>query len=299
MMVNKSSIIRLRLTIIFILAIILCFFTDKAKAEFDLDFEVPIPENSELLATPELRLLGQDMKGITYRSPESEYRIVKYYQNFFRKEGFEQVLDKMLPKDTARRIQFKKENFVVDIVLAPKDDGTEVGILKYSLPEGASKIEDLTFSVDDSIFSLPKGDLEGEDFEFIPRPPQSIRLSDINAADQRYVTYSTKLSVSEAVEFYKSKMYFEGWQLRQELDTGRLIEEYKKRTNKNILDSIKLKFPFKGGGNIREAMSQSYILDYEGSLGYARISIMPNIITKGKTTVVQISYSEAEHELTR
>lgn len=274
------------------------FFIPQMVFSQNPSLEIPAPEDSEVLGTQDLKLFGRQIKGTSYRSQENEESIKLFYRNFFAKEGFVEILDKMLPKDTARRLQFRKENLFVEIVLTPAEEGTDIAVATYTLPKGIEKIEDLKLTVDDSIFTgIPTQDLKGEDIEGIPRPPESVRISSIQSAGLKYATYISKILTAEIRDFYKSKMFLDGWELKNESDLSQITQDYKRLTKSKDLGLGKARYPIEGAGDVEEAVSKSYVLDYKSGRGFVKINIMPNILpTKTETAVVQLSFTQEDHE---
>jgi hypothetical protein len=168
-----------------------------------------------------------------------------------------------------------------------------VGIAKYILEEKVRKLEDLALSMNDSIFSLPKADMPGEDFSSIPRPPSGYRLSDMSGGGARYLTYTTKLSPKETRQFYVEEMGHGGWQTKSDIDMAELTANYKRLSGKKDLGLGKSRFPFEGSRDLEEVVSQGFVLEYEGEANeLAKITIMPGFFGKNPDTIVQIAYSE-------
>lgn len=269
----------------------------ESAEEVGLDFEVPPPENSELLDTPSLKLFNTDLKGSTYESQENPYRIMAFYGNFFSLQGFKKTLDTTMPGGKVSRIQFRKQNLVVDIALTPKQGGTDVGIMKYILPEKVSKLEDMALSVNDSVFVLPKADMPGEDLASISRPPSSVRIADMKSGGTKYLTYTTKLPMPELREFYKDEMKYGEWQPKSDIDMAALVANYKKLSGKSDLGLGKSRFPVQGSRDLEEVASQGYVLEFtSGASESVRITIMPGFFGKNPDNIVQIAYSEENNE---
>lgn len=265
--------------------------------EVGLNFEVPPPENSELLDTPSLKLFNTDLKGATYKSQENLYRITAFYGNFFNQQGFKKTLDTTMPGGKISRIQFRKQNLVVDIVLTPKQGGTDVGIAKYILPEKVSKLEDMALSMNDSVFILPKADMPGEDLDSIPRPPSSVRIADMRGAGTEYLTYTTRLPMPELREFYKGAMKHGEWQPKSEIDMAELTANYKRLSGNTDLGLGKSRFPFQGSRDLEEIVSQGYVLEFTSGVNESvRITIMPGFFGRDPDNIVQIAYSEESDE---
>jgi len=286
-------------TAVFIIVALALFFGGQIAFAQNASLEIPPPdEDSELLGTQNLKLFGRQIKGTSYRSQEREESIISFYRNFFAKEGFVEILDKMFPQKVSRRTQFRKGNLFIEIILTPTKEGTDVAVATYTLPKGVEKIEDLKLNVNDSIFTgIPAEDIKGEDLEGIPRPPESVRISSMQVAGLKYATYISKIPIEEIRQFYKSKMFMDGWELKNESDVAQIARDYKRITKKKDLGLGKARFPIEGAGDVEEAISRSYILDYKSGRGFVKINIMPNILpTKTETAVVQISFTQEDDE---
>jgi len=262
------------------------------NAEDGLDIEIPEPENSQVATANNFRLAGRNINGVGYKSQESLYRIEAYYNNFFSKEGFKRVLNTSIGGTKTKRLQFRKENLVVDIVLTPKEDGTEVGIAKYTLPENVKRIEDLPLSLGDSLLALPKKDSKGKDPDSVPRPPESTRLPSINFGAEVYYTYFSKSSVAEVNEFYKREMPLSGWEMAKEIDMNQLSSDYKRITGKEDFGLGKGRYFLGGEVDLAQAASNSYILDFVDGDNIAKITISPNALAKNEGSIVQILLNE-------
>jgi len=310
--------------VIIVVTLVLLLSSVWAEDEVGIDFVVPAPENSEKIDTFTLKLRGQDVSGVVYKSEDNRFDVANYYSDFFRDEEFDNVLDEkmpdmvppesiakpenasllkggnikdkvmeLLPRSKIRRMQFKKDQLVVEVALTAADDGTDVGIAKYLLPIGVANLDELPMSTEDTFFDMPKEDLEGEDLSDVPRPPDSVRLSNMNIGKQTYVTYTTELSLDEALEFYERMMELEGWDLTSSFKAGDMLDKYKKMSgSKKGFKLGKLRFPFSGSRDLDKAFYQTYTLNFTNDYEFVKITIMPNIISSEEGAVVQIVYSE-------
>ena len=283
-----------KLVSIFILGLLALFLMRTPGFALGINFEVPAPENSEIVDTHHFTMFGRDVVGTAYKSDDDERTIESFYQIFFRNNGFKKMSNRKVTGTVARRMQFKKENLVVEVAIFPSEEGTDVAVAKYTLPEGVSKIEDLPLSISDTFFPMPKEDAEGEDLEMVSRPPDSIRMGNFSVEDRTYVTYATELTIFEALDFYRDEMNFEGWELVQEMDTGKLLSDYKEVTGKSGLNLGKVNSLIQGMGNVNQAMASSFILDFAGPEGFVKITIMPNVLPMDQATVVQITHATEE-----
>lgn len=280
---------------ILILTALSLFFVSLVSAETDLSFTVPGPPQSKPLGSQPLRIGGREILASAFESQEEKSHIVDYYQDFFKEQDFKQLSDKPIFKTTTRQMRFKKEDLVVDVYLSAQEEKTEVVVAKYLQPEGAPDLENSPLSVKDSFFSLPTQDAPGEDLRFIPRPPESLRLSSIKLDQGKniFLTYMTPLSVEQAKDFYKLNMPYQTWLIQRDMPTGELVEDYKKATGKK---SLGMYSAFSDAENFDSVVHDGYLLDFKSGFGSASITIFPNFIDKKLGSVVQIVYLEGKNE---
>ncbi|MFC1704659.1 hypothetical protein ACFL1E_07795 [Candidatus Omnitrophota bacterium] len=290
---------------------------------------VPAPKGSIPGKAHNVELGDIVLETMSYSCEENRYDVAAFYKAFFREQGFQETLDQVMSAgidiDTlfkeqkmaflisensrdfkaavervreigeetkSRRLQYKKQQQVVDVLLAPSDIGTDIAIAKYVLPKESSRLEDAVLSIG-ALFKLPKRDAGGEDLAVVPRPPESVRLGTLPFGRQTYVTYSTKLSILEAVEFYRDAMPYEGWELTKEIDMGKVMQTYRKMTGKRMKVGA-LRIPLRGAARLDLSLRTTFVLEFTGRYGSAEITIMPSIIAGNPDSMVQIIYSEGD-----
>lgn len=271
------------------LVIILLLLTRGGYSQVGLDFEVPLPPDSELKGTKVFQLGGHAVNALLYSSKEEYSAIVQYYQSALEGLGFQRIMNERDRKTEGRLLRFRKDDLVISIALTPKFGSTEVVIAKYVQPEGAPEPEKWRPSWKDSLFALPKQDLPGEDVRFIPRPPESVRWLSRVTSSQAQLIYSTSLSVNEAREFYRSRMSQDGWVLQRETATAETINSYQRQTGKSFL---RAENPLADGENLNSVIQDSYLLHFKGSSGSIRITVFPNFVDRKNGAVVEIKYAQ-------
>ena len=303
--------------IIVILSIAIFFLSGISSAEkIGLDFNVPGPPAGEEIDTTSFTFGGGQIQAIAYESPKNQYEIAMYYDNFFKEKGFRKLLDGdvleeemqkiksggqdlrgllggKMPEIDIRKIRFKKDELVIDVMLSSKKQTvTDVIIAKHLQPAGAPSLEERKLSIyDDTFVRLPKEDLAGEDLRIIPRPPESIRWNRIDRGRQTILSYASPLSVDELSGFYRRNMPYQAWELQEEMSTGDMAVDYQKATGGKKLNFTS---PFADGENLNKIVDDGSFLDFKGRFGSARIMIFPNFIDRKEGSVIQIIYKEED-----
>lgn len=303
--------------ILFFFSVVYAAFVLAAE-QVTLDFVVPAPPNSKSENTPPIKIAGREILTAAYQSEDNQYPIANFYERFFRNNGFKQVLDRKipdelpqfknrqevpvpgnlpqfkygqdesLPKMALRQIRYKRDEVVVDLYLSAADKGTYVSIMKYLQKEGEPNLEDSKLSVTDSLkFDLPTQDYPGEDISVVPRPPQSVRLAIVAKGKLSFLTYSSPLSIEEIKDFYKIKMPSQAWELKNEIGP-------EQRLNAAGKADINIPAPFLDGEDFKQAVNDSFSLDFNGRYGEANITILPNFVDRKLGSLVQVIYSEPE-----
>ncbi len=260
-------------------------------------FRVPPPEGAELKDSRDYNLGNVAVKAYLYKTNQNSYAVAQYYQNFFRDNDFESVLDKQFERRQERILRFKKDNLIVGLVVKPAFPGTEVTIAKYLQPESGPSLEEQLSSLKNSpLFSIPKEDQSGEDLKFIPRPPRSIRWSSKSSERNSVLVYATDLPLEELKDFYRESMQDKGWQLANEMATQDAISGYKKLTGKdpNISGMDQLNDIVSDAENFKGVVSDSYVLDFRGPYGRAKVIMFPNFVDRKLGNIVNISYTAGE-----
>ena len=100
--------------------------------------------------------------------------------------------------------------------------------------------------------ALPERDMPGKDLLFVPRYPQSVRIQTIEAEKSQEVrlTYYTRDSLAQVLDFYRQFMKVEYWELVKEVDFQELAESAElPREVSQAMQQLKLtgkEFSFKG-----------------------------------------------------
>ncbi|TRZ95617.1 hypothetical protein D4R78_03055 [bacterium] len=264
--------------------------------DYDLDFEPALPVDTQKINSQELRLVGRDMQAATYASQKDRYALTDYYNTVMQKEGFKKLSDQFDERDSSRTLKYQKDELmvVIRIFLAPKEKDkaqeTRIGMLKYLQPKDRPPLEKSRISFKDTNMQLPKQDIPGEDPQFIPRPPQSIRLVGRGTAGVSTYSYTTPLSVQGAVDFYKMHMSGTYWQIQGETPTKYAAGLYKD----NILKKdFKYMLPIDDGEDLDAVINDSYSLYFQGKYGSANIIIYPNLVDRKLGSIVFINFTKA------
>lgn len=276
---------------IFLIFCILAF-PGLAQAREGLNFKVPAPPESKMLENTqgEKKIGDKVLRGADYQSAKEQAAIIEYYQGFFEEEDFKQIQDNYLHEGAGvRRLRFKKEDLVVDLILMPNAQGTSVGIVKYLQPQGSPDLEKTLPAVSDLI-SLPQTDSEGEDLATIPRPPKSVRVQSFGLGKTIQLIYTSSLPIEEVKEFYLDQMPYAGWQIKRDAPVSQAAEAYKSKTGKNTL----VPPIFSDGENLGNVAAGAALLDFENQGEKARITIFSNFMGKESGSMVHIEYTKPD-----
>lgn len=266
------------------------FFCLYAYAETDLNFDVPLPQQATLLENKDMEFGGRQVLLGLYSSAQAGSEVSKYYKDFFEGKEFNKILDQTDTKTSRQILRFKKEDLVVSISIEPDaQGGCRIVVAKYLQPAGMPDPEQIKPSVKDSFFALPKKDVPGEDLFIIPRPPQSVRMVSMNKSGRAILLYTTTLSVSEAVDFYKDNMPDKGWKVTNITAARDAANAYKAAKNKK---SLGVESPFSDGENFEEVINDSYMMSFGGDNGKSQIVIFPNFMGRKLGSMVQITYTQ-------
>jgi len=179
---------------------------------------------------------------------------------------------------------------VVGIAIEPKENENQIVIAQYVQPKGSPPPEKTRPAWKDLLTLLPQEDQSGEDLRYIPRPPQSVRLSGINFRNQTFLTYVSKESAEQLRQFYEDEMFRLGWEMFHKASMEETVKFYKENSKKKNLAVLKLPFP---DITFENFIAGGYILYYKGYGAQAQLSIFNNN-TSGKKqgSFVQIKYVE-------
>jgi len=251
--------------------------------------DIPPPPKSKLLDTKEMTLGGRKLQGTSYLSEENEYVLAHYYQEFFRRQGFNQLLDQYIQKTTYRQLKFKRETETAEVFFVPKKEGIEVSVVEYLEPKGVPAKGDWKFSPQDLAPFSPKEDQPGEDLAIIPRPAKSVRWLSKEQGKKTHLLYVSPLSIKEARDFYKSQMEQKGWQFQKEVSTADALRLYKKNTGK----SVSLPSFMQGGGDLNQALAESCSLYFNYGQDKVEVVLFPNFLNN-EGSMAQIFYERGE-----
>jgi len=278
----------------FTLAAILavCLFFSFACAENDLSFNVPIPANSKLLDTKELQMGSRQIDTALYSSQESAAAVVAYYLDFFTQQhDFKKILDKTNAKSGRQLLRFQKDALVVSISVTGNASGTQVVIAKYLQGPGELSPEEVKPSVKDSIYALPKSDVEGKDIPGVPRPSSSVRIMSLKQGKTATVMYTTSMGVEAAVNFYRKRMPDYDWKLLRQTEAQNATAAYMKASGKKDLG---IESPFTDGEDIEQVINDSYVLSFASGPESVQVTIFPNFTSRALGSMVQVYYSAKE-----
>jgi hypothetical protein len=262
-----------------------------AHADIGLNFNVPVPPESEIIETRN-PVFGEDtaVPTVVYRSREDKDKIVKYYQDFFKKEGFSNILDKQYSTVDKELLRFRKDDLVVSVAVYIRSEETHVTIAKYLQPEGSPSPEDMKPSVEKGDFiKLPQKDAPGADLSFVPRPPESVRW--LSNEKLGTLMYLSRFTVKEVRNFYKEKLSSYGWALERDISTAESLAKYQAMAGK---DYPAIGSPFSDGEDFNSVIKESYFLNFKSQRGDLRIVIFPNFVDRQIGSMVQINYKEAD-----
>ncbi len=248
------------------------------------EISVPVPPQSERLDTHVIPLEGMKISSFLFSSKVNPDTVNKFYLNYFEKNKFEPIYDKA-EKD-GKLLRFRKEDLVVNVVITPKQGQTQVVIAQYHQPVGSPGPEELLQNWKNMQVLLPDSDVAGEDLEFIPRPPDSIRI--LYKKDKQYtlVSYVTQASTQELLNFYRYKMLGFGWEAQE---TVNMQDVFSKAEGTGAIKKIP-QLPI-AGISMEEIAQKSYILNFKSSAGKVKVSLINNSSGQGgKNSFVQISY---------
>lgn len=274
---------------IIVLGVFYCLFIQAQSLANDI--AIPEPPQSKLINTYPIRLGGADIIFTTYQSQQPEEKIIKYYQDFFKVQQFQEVTGKETDA-TKKILWFKKDSLLAQIVLANNDDMTQITTARCILPQGVEAPEELkpTWPEMMSMF-MPKEDSKGEDLTFVPRPPDSIRIGSINNKDGGCVINYTSSWLPEDVKgFYLMEMDNRGWTLKDDKSMDKVKAEYLALLGKKNLD---MEFPIPDI-SLDKLINGGSALVFNSDTGELIISVMNKGVSDrdNQGSLVQIKYKE-------
>ena len=253
---------------------------------YDLDFLVPSPDGSSAVDTKDIVMHGREVKNVLYHSNKSLIDIGRFYEDFFAARGFEKTMDNAATSGK-HLFKFQKQDLAVGLVFSSQGNQNQIVVTKYLQPPGAVGVEEETkLSVGDTFLATPKEDVPGEDLEFVPRPPDSIRWARTEAQGRINLVYGTRNSIESLVSFYGQRMSYYGWTLTKEQGMAPTVSAYENIQGVPPLPQL----PIEGAEDLKGVIRDMHLLDFSGQKGKVSISIMPNFLDRRNGSVVQIDY---------
>ncbi|MBI4707606.1 MAG: hypothetical protein HY761_06745 [Candidatus Omnitrophica bacterium] len=248
------------------------------------ELSVPVPPQSVMLDTHQTQLEGMKIMSFLFESQAEEETINKFYEDYFKKSKFEPVQDRA--GKIGRLLRFRKEDLVVNIVITPKQGKNQVVIAQYLQPQNAPGPEELLRNWKNAQGYLPKEDVAGEDLDFIPRPPESIRVLYNKNNQLTFIFYSSKESSKDLMNFYRHKMLALGWEAEEPIDMQEAYREAERLPAMKNAPQLPL-----SGITIPQLVEGGYILKFKSSSGKAEVSVFNNNYgQEGQGSFVQVSY---------
>jgi len=259
-------------------------------ADNPLEFNIPLPAGSKLLDSKQVRMSNLQVETFLYASDQDINTISNYYRGVFQEEGFTKIYDQLDTKSNRQLLRFQKDNLVVSFaVFLNKQNQANIIIAKYLQEKGELSIEEAKPSVNDTLFAFPTEDVPGVDY--LPRPPQSVRIASSSQGQMISLIYSTVLDVDAAISFYRKQMLNDDWDFESQTSAAEAAQEYMKINGKKELG---LELPFSDNENIDQVVNDSYVLNFSSGADKAEITIFPNFASRRLGSIVQISYYKSE-----
>jgi|GEM_PF-4179684 len=273
---------KMKKNIIIFLIIFFSFFS--LGATYNLDFSIPVPEETELQDKKIMTLNQIPLESSFYFTKKSKEQIKQFYKEFFAKAGFS--------IEEKEALRFRKEDLVVVIHVKPYEEKLGLMIAKYLLPKGTKlpTLEEIKPKILDDFFSLPKEDQPGEDLAFVPRPPKSIRYGSLKLENKTHLVYNSSYSIEELRGFYKQKMFLEGFRLLNESAASSVLENMPKGIGSKNFTALEI--PTSNRIDFNTALKEAYLLSFAGRQGEVNIFISPNFFDPKLGSIVQISYEK-------
>lgn len=221
--------------------------------------KIPLPGQTIPLKEEEMVLDGQKINSLHCRSSLSQEEIRSFYLRFLPGLGWNE--------DCPECSQDKKDNAPLSFTKAD----TKISIVIIPSPLGKKGENDIIIAMS----KLKEGEGEepaGGDLPFIPRYPQSKRISSLESSASRkmMLTYSSADDLNKILDFYREKMADYGWNLANETDFEDLPPGLKE-----IRDQIKLK---------------GRTLIFEGPRGMSIISVFEDLQEGEDSRIIGIKY---------
>lgn len=213
------------------LSLFLFFIFSLARAEsWDT---ISLPNQTTLLKEEEMLLNNQKIKTIRGRSRLSENEIRNFYLRFLPGLGWREGCPECRQQSGGRApLSFIRGDTKLSIVIIPtplgKEGENELIIAMLKLKSEAAAAE----AAQDAAAS----DSPGQDLAFIPRYPESQRVSSMESDSSQRVTltYRTSQPADAVLDFYRQNMPVYDWQLVDETNFQDLppgLEEIQSKIN--------------------------------------------------------------------
>ncbi|RKY27539.1 MAG: hypothetical protein DRP61_04045 [Candidatus Omnitrophota bacterium] len=259
------------------------------------DFSFLKPPSTFYQREQKVNVSGQDIKAYVFQTTLTEADLIDFYDRVLKDKGFTKASEEFQQASTGF-FKYTKKSQVINIqIMKAQGDFPGVTVVASVYNQSAISSEGCSacgggFPSDNSLTSSPGStaqnfdsiteDLPGEDLEFIPRPPGSIRLVNVknDAPFMVNIVYKCSQSREELKKFYKQNMDYHYWKLTAEISSSQLGDELKNLTGK---------LP-QGPPVSLDVLTSAYNLYFKGPYGEATIVIMEN--PQGEGRVVSILY---------
>lgn len=227
--------------------------------------KVSLPRQTTQLKEEEMTLDGQKINYIHCRSSLSQEEIRIFYLRFFPGLGWNKDCPECNQDENDRaRLTFTKADTKIAIIIIPSPLGkkgeNDIIIAMSKLKEEAQQGEE---------YKEP----EGKDLSFIPRYPQSQRVSSLeyNASQKAMLTYSSMDEVNKILDFYRENMAAHNWNLADETNFQDLPSE---------LGEMQTQIKLKGSALI-----------FKGPRGECIVSVFENLQEGENSRIIGIKYN--------
>ena len=249
-------------SLLILLVLLLCGASSVCAQGWDT---VALPNQTVLLKEEEMNVNGQKIKSLHYRSRLPAREISDFYIRFLPGLGWnEDCPECSRPGNDPARLTFSRGENKISIAIIPTPFA---GVGENDIIIAMSKIKEETEQAEEG------EEAEGKDLSFVPRYPQSQRVSSLeyDAANKAMLTYSSLDTADEILDFYRQNMADYNWNLVDETDFQALPPELRE-----IQSQIKLK-----GGS----------LIFKGPRGECVISVFEHPLGEEDSRIIGIKYN--------
>lgn len=206
-----------RVSFLFFLLVFILSFTYAQAWE-----KVSLPNQTIQIKEEEMVMDGQKINLIHCRSSLSQEEIRNFYLRFLPGLGWSEDCPECNQRKEDSRISFSRADneIVITIIPAPMDKGKNDIIITMSKVKHKDREEAQEDAIDTE-------DSPGSDLSFIPRYPQSQRISSLeySASQKATLTYSSMDGVNKILDFYRQSMADYNWNLADETNFQALPSE--------------------------------------------------------------------------